>query len=551
MGNVSKQARRGFPAPRDIGLPQKFASWRNNQEDAINEFLDCKRDYLAQCMPTGSGKSLTYVSDAVLSGASTVILTSTKALQTQLLGDFSEIGMVEIKGKNAYRCVEDRYGRGCDYGDCNFGLMCDRQRSGCHYYDALASARTGRLVVTNYAYWLTMNRFAEGLKKPELLVMDEAHHAETHLAHTFSFHIRPKEIDSLLMMKIPSSLSHLSPWADKAWAEADTHYEHEKFEFQQRGTGDKDLLRRIKGLRDKLEILRKHAADADWLIELQDGIKFCPIWPKQYARTTLFKNTSRVLMTSATVRPKTVEMLGLVPEVGRGGQMAKAEVLMARVGPSGKNTAAGASGPACTFSDYPSIFDPERRLVIHIPTVRVNHHTTKEDYLVWLKRIDQIITPRLHQKGIIHTVSYDRRNYVMEHSEHAEHMVTHTTDSVVTAVAKFKKADPPAVLVSPSVTTGFDFPYDQCRWQIIGKLPFPDTRDRLTRARIERDPEYGAYLAMQSLVQASGRGTRAPNDSCVSFLIDDSAFWFMRRFARFAPRWFMDGYRTSGLIPQV
>ncbi len=549
-GTVSKVSA-SMPAPRDIGLPQKFVAWRRNQEAAINEFLDCKRDYLAQCMPTGSGKSLTYVSDAVLSGKSTVILTSTKALQAQLLGDFSEIGMVEIKGKNSYRCLEDAYGRGCDYGDCNFGLNCHRQAHGCLYYDALRTATSSRLVVTNYAYWLTMNRFNPGgLKSASLLVLDEAHHAETHLAQSLSFSIRPKEAESLLGMRMPTMAS-VGKWADDAYQRADDLYVTEKDHLETHLNGDKDLLHKLKSAKDKLQLLRKHWDDPDWLVEAGDGIKFCPVWPKQYAKRILFNNASKVLMTSATVRPKTVEMLGLVPEVGKGDQMSKAEVLMAKVGPSGKNTASAASGPACTFSDYPSIFDPERRLVLHIPTIRVNHHTTKEDYVVWLKRIDQIIAPRLHQKGIIHTVSYDRRNYVMEHSEHAEHMITHTTESVVTAVAKFKKADPPAILVSPSVMTGFDFPHDLCRFQIIGKIPFPDTRDRLTKARMDRDPEYGAYIAMQSLVQASGRGTRAPNDSCVSFLIDDSAFWFMKRFGRFAPRWFMDGYRVSDLIPQV
>jgi ATP-dependent DNA helicase DinG len=552
VGNVSRVVgTTHMPAPRDLGLPQKFVSWRHNQEEAINEFLDAKTDFIAQCMPTGSGKSLTYVSDAVLSDKSTVILTSTKALQTQLLDDFSEIGMVEIKGKNSYRCVEDKYGRGCDYGDCNFGLSCDKASSHrCLYYNALNDAVQSKLVVTNYAYWLTMNRFSKGGIKGDvdLLVLDEAHHAENHLANIYSFHIRPKEVDSLLLMPMPSTLSTLTKWSDEAYARADRLYEQEKFNFQQRQVGDKDFLRKIKSLKDKVETLRKHVNDPDWLVEMQDGIKFCPIWPKRYARNTLFSNASKVLMTSATVRPKTVEMLGLAPVLGKGDAMARAEVLMAQVGPVGRTKE---SEPECTFSDYPSIFDADRRLVIHIPTVRVNKSTTKEQYEVWMKRIDQIITPRLHQKGIIHTVSYERRNMVLEKSEYAEYMITHTTDSVVTAVAKFKKAEPPAILVSPSVTTGFDFPYDQARWQILGKLPFPDTRDRLTKARMDRDPEYGAYVAMQSLVQASGRGTRAPNDSCVSFLIDDSAFWFMKRFVRFAPRWFMDGYRTSDLIPQV
>jgi Rad3-related DNA helicase len=402
-----------------------------------------------------------------------------------------------------------------------------------------------KLVVTNYAYWLTMNRFNPGgLKHASLLVLDEAHHAETHLAHVYSFNIRPKEVDRLLGMRMPTAGS-AGKWADDAYHEIDRLYEAEKDHLHTHGVGDKDLLQKLKTMKDKVGTLRRHINDPDWLIEFGDGIRFCPVWPKQYASKTLFKNASKVLMTSATVRPKTVEMLGLTPVMGKGDQMSKAEILMARV------DAKGEMQGDCVFSDYPSIFDSDRRLVIHIPTVRINKDTKEDGYRKWINRIDQIIAPRLHQKGIIHTVSYDRRNYILEHSEYAEYMITHTTESVMSAVGRFKKAAPPAILVSPSVTTGFDFPHDQARWMIIGKIPFPDTRDRLTKARMERDPEYGAYIAMQSLVQASGRGTRAPNDSCVSFLIDDSAFWFMKRYARFAPRWFMDGYRTRDLIPQV
>jgi hypothetical protein len=40
-------------------------------------------------------------------------------------------------------------------------------------------------------------------------------------------------------------------------------------------------------------------------------------------------------------------------------------------------------------------------------------------------------------------------------------------------VATFKRRKAPAFLVSPSMTTGWDFPYDQCRWQIIAKVPIP------------------------------------------------------------------------------
>ena len=110
---------------------------------------------------------------------------------------------------------------------------------------------------------------------------------------------------------------------------------------------------------------------------------------------------------------------------------------------------------------------------------------------------------------------------------------------------------PPAILVSPSVVTGYDFPYDECRFQIVGKLGFPDTRDPIMKARIKKDPDYSSYLAMQSLVQSSGRGGRATDDWCETFIIDDNAKWFLWKFKHFAPDWFMRAYTRLQFVPKA
>ena len=38
------------------------------------------------------------------------------------------------------------------------------------------------------------------------------------------------------------------------------------------------------------------------------------------------------------------------------------------------------------------------------------------------------------------------------------------------------------VLVSPSVSTGYDFPGRECEWQFICKVPFPDGRAKIQQA---------------------------------------------------------------------
>jgi Rad3-related DNA helicase len=53
---------------------------------------------------------------------------------------------------------------------------------------------------------------------------------------------------------------------------------------------------------------------------------------------------------------------------------------------------------------------------------------------------------------------------------------------------------------------------------------------------------------MVTLVQASGRGCRAPDDRCETFVVDDQVEWFMTKYRRFAPRWFLDAYVPNVVV---
>ena len=100
-----------------------------------------------------------------------------------------------------------------------------------------------------------------------------------------------------------------------------------------------------------------------------------------------------------------------------------------------------------------------------------------------MNRIDEIVGGRPNRKGIIHTVSYPRAREIMKRSKHRRRMRTHNTRSTEEAVAMFKQSRDPLVLVSPSVEQGFDFPLDECRFQIIAKLPFVNVYSPIVVAR--------------------------------------------------------------------
>jgi Rad3-related DNA helicase len=209
----------------------------------------------------------------------------------------------------------------------------------------------------------------------------------------------------------------------------------------------------------------------------------------------------------------------------------------------------GIPGDALTWHEAPSDFPVARRPVYYVPCVKVDYKADESQIRLWLATIDNFIRQRRDRKGIIHAVSYARAKQIHAYSEFASSMIMHDRWDTREAVERFKQAGPGAILVSPSVTTGYDFPMQQCEWQIISKIPFPDRRSPVTAARTAHDPNYPAYIAMQELVQAVGRGMRSADDQCETAIFDENCGWFMRRNRDLAPSWFLAAYRKTETLP--
>ena len=91
---------------------------------------------------------------------------------------------------------------------------------------------------------------------------------------------------------------------------------------------------------------------------------------------------------------------------------------------------------------------------------------------------------------------------------------------IQTLIRFFEKDENPLVLVSPSMSEGVDLPYDKCRFQVIYKMPFPYLGDKQVNMRMKRDKKWYAYKTVMTLMQAYGRGMRAEDDSCYTYIID-------------------------------
>lgn len=536
-----------YPSPSQFGLPLAFSTWRGGQVDAINWALDSPSRFMCLCMPTGSGKSLVGMAMASMSGTRAAYLTSTRGLQDQIAGDFgiSDPGQdpgqdpehqfsVDIRGMQNYVCdmaVEfglPRTLRVAD-GPCLSGAKCPLQSSGCHYFDTYRRAQSSPIIVTNYQMWMHGASGLSGSENPvRLLICDEGHSILDELSLYLATTVERRDCLSLGVTWPVSGYTQAQwqewgqYWAEELGSRMDILKQEIKdsAEASSGASGSVHVkLHEMKLLRQlKRDLDRVAAMVGEWVIEEQDRrgdtmlrVQFDPLWPGQYAEANLFRGIEKVILMSATLREASAEVLG-VPR-------AKME-----------------------FREFPSTFPKQNRPVIHVPTVRMNHkNEANDDSMMWfLRKVDLLIDNRQDRKGLVHTVSYKRAKFIYDNSRHRDRMLIHGSDNRAWVLDQFKRSGPGTILLSPSMDTGYDFAGELAEYQIIVKLPFPDTRGAVIKARCGADKRYGDYLVAQVLQQMAGRVCRSDQDRGETLVLDDNFVWFYPRAREYFNGWFRE-----------
>lgn len=518
--------------PSDIGLPDKFEDFRPVQRQMVDRVFNCKRRFSAHAVPTGGGKSVGVVTAALLEGKRTAILTSTKGLQEQYLRDFESIGLVNVMGRNNFFCVLPN----ADTCEDGMHLRCPEtiKRSGpdaspgqCPYRQQYERALGSQLVLTNYAYWCAIHRYAQGLGTFDLLVLDEAHDAPDEVSNCLAILVTDRDVD-YLRTEWPKEYRYVKGWME--WAVKRLPIAEGELDRVKRAMApysNKDMMRAARSWSAIVSKL-KNLSDlrGEWVVqpvkegERHSGYRFDCVWPRTYSEELLFLATPKVILSSATVVPRTLHLLGV---------------------------------PATEFEfhSYPSTFPVANWPVYQIPTAKLSYKSGPEDYYKIVRTMDEILSTRLDRKCIIHTGSYARAKLVLERSRYPEHMLSHTNGpgEAMAAVERFKRLSPPAILVSPSVTTGYDFPDAFCEVQIIIKAPYPDLSSLVQVRRMEQDRLYPAYEMAQTLAQACGRAMRAETDRAESFILDDAVSDVMKRTPKLFPDFFRAVYQVVTDIP--
>jgi len=158
------------------------------------------------------------------------------------------------------------------------------------------------------------------------------------------------------------------------------------------------------------------------------------------------------------------------------------------------------------------------------------------------RAIDNLMTLHRNHKGVIHTTSYEQLNFIKEHISEANRRRLLVTDpeiqrdEVITEHANSMK---PTVLISPSLHTGLDLKDDLSRFQIITKVPYPNTGDRWTDAKRKADEEWYYWQTASKLIQAYGRSIRSSGDWAKTYVLDSAFGYFIKKNTNILPNWFL------------
>ena len=245
-------------------------------------------------------------------------------------------------------------------------------------------------------------------------------------------------------------------------------------------------ISKLKALKTNLE-----KEPGNWVIDSDEhGVSFKPLRVNHYAEDYLFKHGDVVIFLSATILSHKMfsKWLGLDPR----------DVYHIQV-------------------DSP--FSVEKRPIELNLAGKMSKNRVKQSAPKSIEIMQKILKRHEGEKGLIHTHSYKCQQYIINHL-YNNRLIAHGTNNRERVLQFFEEDENPLVLVSPSMSEGVDLPYDKCRFQIIYKIPFPYLGDKQINMRMKKDQRWYAYKTAMTLVQTYGRGMRADDDSCVTYILD-------------------------------
>jgi len=204
----------------------------------------------------------------------------------------------------------------------------------------------------------------------------------------------------------------------------------------------------------------------------------------------------------------------------------------------------------------------------------VGNLTGKSKDWPWKKiisEIEQILSENNDRHGIIILTSYLQMHEIingLDESFHKRLIPTHTIDdkhvtdeicpecsypykNIREALNSHRSGtilNSVIISVSSALGMGVDLPYDQSRFQIILKIPFPSLGDERMKYISESDGARYSLKTLFTLIQNCGRSIRANDDCAKTYILDSTVNNFFTQKPTVwseTPKWFKDAIKPN------
>jgi len=181
------------------------------------------------------------------------------------------------------------------------------------------------------------------------------------------------------------------------------------------------------------------------------------------------------------------------------------------------------------FVDTPkSPFPIDHRSIDLLNIKRLSYGSTEDDEIEVIKTIDRILDEHSTVRGLILTSSIPRCQKILRYLSpkntrriricHSKNKDGKTQDEVISEHA----SDPTGVLLSSSLWEGVDLKDDLSRFQIIAKVPYPNYKEKRTKAKMDKFPTWYTSQTLTKLLQGFGRSIRSNDDWAKTYVLDSA-----------------------------
>jgi Rad3-related DNA helicase len=517
-----------FPAP----------SYRGAQETALGriaEAFDAGNDVVLVRAPTGSGKSL--LARAIAGCARRpgeadhveAVGAYYTTPQVSQLEDVASDDLLDdvsiIRGKSNYDCILP--------GERDTPVNqapCAREREfdcpvkhKCPYFSDRAIASNTSIAAMTLAYFMK-TAGSDVFGKRDVVVVDEAHGLADWAEMYATIDLSPGRVPVWEGCEPPGvdDLADAEDYVERLLRVCGRRQESLRLEeeLSRRQAAERDRLAElVRDLNWFLEDVGDPESPTTWVVDQPDGagtaVTIKPMDPARYLHHTVWDRGNKFALLSATILDKRAFCAG-----------------------------SGLDPGDVALVDVPHTFPVEHRPLYDVTQGKMTYEQRDATLPDVARLVVRLMQHHPDEKGLVHAHSYaiaERLEDRLVDFGVGDRVRSHGNGDRDASLRGWKHADGNEVFLSVKMEEALDLNDELCRWQLLCKAPYPNTRDSRVARRLE-DDQWGWYYraTLRTVIQACGRVVRAPDDHGATYLADSSLLDLFERARTDVPDWFAD-----------